>query len=871
MDKNFINIDDLVRQRLSGGEEQERSGSWLRMRELLDKEEQKDPVGFFSWRRMFSAVALLLLIATLSIGGYKMSSSTGSAGTGGSTAPAIDGPLASAGDISKTTAAAPGANTPGAGPSATAKQNDREVYQLKKSQAILVSNHTNTPAAGPSERVMNNPVATNTDDISTPGNNALATTDHKAAKNHQARPENVAPLSNSTLSSSTLPGAKQPGNVGSTSRLAANDNKTTGEATGLSPASESVKNPDNNKTASAINKKIAKHVAANNNTQPLTAQSVNGNAVAVDNDKPGTAAVPHKAAGKKQGVHILSATTHISKATASCGKIVPPAATAPAGKKDATASAARKNNKTISSGTHVALASSVSRHSMDKKALREAQKPKQGPIANAANNAPVAAATKAKKDRGANKAIAATVPAQHTGARSLAVNSHAPATSAAKAINAKKTARKTNTSNTSASVNKPGPTAPNNRAKSSPVVASSNTPGHTGKANNQPKLAGPSMDPQYGGSTGNAAHAFVAPIKSEKLVMEKMKLIVQQRRSSPDNTQFHFDTVSITDFTRQYVVTNPAPATSAVPATPAVQAPRTSAARKAGGPGNSGANTSSSSGVNNTSSSTQILPAAAPSSSAGKSSAAKAALGSKAPATKGSVAEMGDNTTGAEKLANINQAFNDIKYKVGAAKFIPGITAGINGTFFGPSSFKGFQFGFAGTFVFGDAWSILTELEYFHRINNNYSLNDDYYSAANKQVNNDVYAFSTLHSFELPVSARYHAGAFNFFAGVNFVYTLAINTDSTQGKPLPATTQPAGMDNSPKLNVTDFGSTFGVGYLVGLSYQVSPNVIIDFRNVQTVWDNAKSTGGKYISGQLYQSPSLQLSMIYRFGGNKSRN
>ena len=45
MDKNFVEIDNLVKQRLGGGEEHERPGSWQNMRELLDKEmPQAQPV-----------------------------------------------------------------------------------------------------------------------------------------------------------------------------------------------------------------------------------------------------------------------------------------------------------------------------------------------------------------------------------------------------------------------------------------------------------------------------------------------------------------------------------------------------------------------------------------------------------------------------------------------------------------------------------------------------------------------------------------------------------------------------------------------------------------------------------------------------------
>ena len=74
MDKNFVNINDLVRQRLGGGEEQERSGAWLRMQDLLDKEMPRDKfVGMLYWRRFLSAMAVLLLVGTITVGGYELS------------------------------------------------------------------------------------------------------------------------------------------------------------------------------------------------------------------------------------------------------------------------------------------------------------------------------------------------------------------------------------------------------------------------------------------------------------------------------------------------------------------------------------------------------------------------------------------------------------------------------------------------------------------------------------------------------------------------------------------------------------------------------------------------------------------------------
>lgn len=70
MDKKMISIDDLVRQRLSGGEEKERPGAWLQMRELLDKEQPVRVAAGYNWKRILTYAAGLLLLATASVGGY---------------------------------------------------------------------------------------------------------------------------------------------------------------------------------------------------------------------------------------------------------------------------------------------------------------------------------------------------------------------------------------------------------------------------------------------------------------------------------------------------------------------------------------------------------------------------------------------------------------------------------------------------------------------------------------------------------------------------------------------------------------------------------------------------------------------------------
>jgi hypothetical protein len=76
MDKNMINIDDLFRQRLGGGEETERPGAWMHMRELLDQRMPERPIGGFNWRRMLGVMSGLVLLSVLTVGGYHVVNST---------------------------------------------------------------------------------------------------------------------------------------------------------------------------------------------------------------------------------------------------------------------------------------------------------------------------------------------------------------------------------------------------------------------------------------------------------------------------------------------------------------------------------------------------------------------------------------------------------------------------------------------------------------------------------------------------------------------------------------------------------------------------------------------------------------------------
>jgi hypothetical protein len=65
--------------------------------------------------------------------------------------------------------------------------------------------------------------------------------------------------------------------------------------------------------------------------------------------------------------------------------------------------------------------------------------------------------------------------------------------------------------------------------------------------------------------------------------------------------------------------------------------------------------------------------------------------------------------------------------------------------------------------------------------------------------------------------------------------------------------------------MSDFGSRFGTGYVIGCGYMFTPAMHLDFRVTQTFWDNAKTAGARQVSNDLLRTPSVQLSLGYRFG------
>jgi hypothetical protein len=223
---------------------------------------------------------------------------------------------------------------------------------------------------------------------------------------------------------------------------------------------------------------------------------------------------------------------------------------------------------------------------------------------------------------------------------------------------------------------------------------------------------------------------------------------------------------------------------------------------------------------------------------------------------------------------------------------IPGISVGVNAAIFNPkNNFGGFHIGVNNLKPVSERFSILSELIYFIRNNSGYTIDD--ITTLNKNISSDNvtlasqnktiytyqvdstvsnYNFKNFSSIEMPVKLQAHFRSFTAYGGLNMAYIFRLNVK--ENKKNYVLNKEEILDNNvnfyPKEELLkrysrdDFSSRFGLGYTVGASLSLSPNLYIDARLTQNVWDNAKSTAAREVSAGYFKVPTVQLSLGYRF-------
>lgn len=245
---------------------------------------------------------------------------------------------------------------------------------------------------------------------------------------------------------------------------------------------------------------------------------------------------------------------------------------------------------------------------------------------------------------------------------------------------------------------------------------------------------------------------------------------------------------------------------------------------------------------------------------------------------------------------NLPEAVADAKRDARNAHFYAGFNFGGNYTVSSnKNNFAGVQFGPTGELVFNKHWSLFGAINYFNRsggkktVNDNFSretsdnkvdsmIGANYFFTVRTDSTNRYFNFSTVHSFEMPLTVRYAFNKFYIMTGLNLAYYLPVNVEQVEKQfnqinshavAVNSTTKLILAETKPALSATDFGSKFGLGYVIGAGYQFAPAWQADLRLVNSFWDNAKGTGAKGLSKDFYRLPSVQVSVGYQF--NRGRN
>jgi hypothetical protein len=788
---NLINIDDLVRQRLGGAEERELPGAWSRMKDLLDEEDKRRPLGIIFWRRALTYTGIALLVAALTVGSYNTSVLDGFRGAGDN---AASSSLTVASTATKSTTETDGktASVSSNGPSITRKTTGNSNMPANSSPSHADGSNHNSQSSGNGTAITKkatDKVATTTPNETVTrktktrlaGNpTAVGKKEHKGAIRHRVSNNLVA-----TATAETHPDNSSESHPNSGVALKESANTKKG-ATLITNVSQTAK---------------GNNLESTRNTQQLAATEMQATPKKDNSDA-------------KQELRTLSSTPKAISSPKKNGKLTT------SNNASATAATITDPNETTTRITK----QSTNDKPNGKKVGKQ--------LANNSTSSALSTTGAVAKVTGKKKSTIVEHKAEPTATLPL------PSSAAKVESNNPETTDETDSAN------------PTGKKKAEKYLKVKNYYVRNSKAGNPTKQAAISRD------------TFFVSVDSEAIAANKATAATQQAEDAADE-----------------IATQERPNSKKKQSSSALKTLSGTVSHLAKGTSNSKL------AIDNR------KPTGSKTAEKGHASAEETTV---AAARKGiALNKLVRNNTFPMLNAKIaavalpefpvaqvkkkskshfwedmSDKLNEIKMNLSGARFTPGLTAGINSTFFGPSSFRGFQFGVTGTFEMDDHWSFFGELKYFHRMNSNFSMQDKYLSPTGDSLIN-TFNFSTLHSFEMPWSIRYTRNKMTFEAGMNVLYTTGVNTGAAPIRYTTAINSPGAFSPAPTLAESDFAGRFGFGYLFGCSYQVAPNVNLNLRTVQTFWDNAQSSGARTVSSQLYKSPTLQVSVQYRFGRNKS--
>lgn len=783
MNKDMINIDDFVREKLGGREEKEDPAAWLRMKELLDKEmpERAIPVGF-RFGKPLAFLGCALLATVISVGGYKLLHQAPS-GAGNTVASGTTGGTAA--DHNKTSLSPENSSNKNNTGTGTQQPTSTAAAETGSDQTgtVVPANNDNTVPNTAAHRATTTSGHSSPAAHNNPGANSASTTGNSQTPQNQANTSITTARQRAAAANHAVTASNTPGNTGVSGKLSTasvnnNANNTTqnkhNNHTGTQQQSTAIIGNTNTSDVNGIGTTSNK----NNNATPATTVLHSGSSVATNK---GATAKNATASGHT----IQQAGQQNNKSNHPSGAATTKATLQPA------------------SGNTGATAAAISKGTVTGKDNAKVQP---------GNTAEKATAAKANTgDRNATESVTA-------GTSTAGTN---PTTRIRDSVNAIKIINRTEVSKTPART----------------PVYSSDTIG-IGKVA-VPEVPATAAQPgqESGNSTAAASNTANSATMSRKAKRNSMRVAAANNKkaaqATANNTQQDPNTLA---------ANSAAPNTTTPAGNAAVTAPNSATATTA----------------------------------------------------NSTVVKKKKHSDAFAFIRNIHwdEVKDNVKYDIGHAQFYMGVAGGANYSVSNNNSFTGFQFGATGELVFNKHLSLMGELKYFNRSGARKMVDDSYVKemarpdSSSASVNyftvftdssHRYFNFSTLHSFEMPVTLRYAIRKFYLMTGINLAYYLGVNVEEIGTKyTLPSKSisinagQPILRDTR-ELDINDFGSRFAMGYVFGAGYQVSPSVQVDLRIVNTFWDNAGSSGAKHLSKDFYKIPSIQLTIGYQFNrGEKTR-
>lgn len=201
----------------------------------------------------------------------------------------------------------------------------------------------------------------------------------------------------------------------------------------------------------------------------------------------------------------------------------------------------------------------------------------------------------------------------------------------------------------------------------------------------------------------------------------------------------------------------------------------------------------------------------------------------------------------------------------------------------------GFHAGAGIHFWMRDKWTLGAELSYAYKVLNNEIVDEavkntptgsptpvtgGYLYNYKRETTQNTYSFKYLNTFELPILVGYHTEKWSVFAGPSLHYATKMRYKKTSTITTIDTVVKLNSEDFTLVNTNlksindDFKARLGLGYNVGVQYNVTDRLGLSFRVSQVLMDNASTEMGTIFSNQMVKIPSLSIGVKYKLNNDK---